>query len=202
MTDRLKARFIHTFKMFSSRPVDAIQEELEKRLQRFMHAAQELGEQLIQEEDVKVKVKVLRDVKLVDGTQVALVPMRATSGSAGFDLRSAEAGVVPANGRAAFKTALAFEFDDGHEIQMRSRSGLAKKNGIFVLNSPATIDSDFRGELSVLLHNTSHEPFIVSIGDRIAQLVVNALPAVEMVKVDELSTTDRGSGGFGSTGKS
>jgi len=127
---------------------------------------------------------------------------RATSGSSGFDLASAEEQqltILPGT-VALVRTGLALELPPGLEGQVRSRSGLAARSSVFVLNSPGTIDSDYRGEVKVVLANFGNAPFSVSLGDRIAQLVFSQVPNVVFVAVDELSATERGSGGFGSSG--
>jgi dUTP pyrophosphatase len=102
--------------------------------------------------------------------------------------------------RALIPTGFALELPDGYEAQIRPRSGLALKHGVTLLNSPGTIDSDYRGELMVILVNHGTEPFVVRRGDRIAQLVVAPVTQVEITTVDELGPTARGQGGFGSTG--
>jgi dUTP pyrophosphatase len=127
---------------------------------------------------------------------------RATSGSSGFDLASAEDGeltILPGT-VALVRTGLAFELPLGVEGQVRSRSGLAARRGVFVLNSPGTIDSDYRGEVKVVLANFGDSSFSVFPGDRIAQLVFMEVPSVFLVAVDEMAPTDRGAGGFGSSG--
>lgn len=103
-------------------------------------------------------------------------------------------------GRALIPTGLYMALPVGYEAQVRPRSGLALKYGITVLNTPGTIDSDYRGEIGVVLINLGSEPFIVRQGDRIAQLVISQINQVQFVPVDELQETDRGAGGFGSTG--
>ena len=126
----------------------------------------------------------------------------ATPGSSGYDLASAEDGeltILPGN-VALVRTGLALELPPGLEGQVRSRSGLAAKSGVFVLNSPGTIDSDYRGEVKVVLANFGDAPFPVLPGDRIAQLVFIQVPNVCLVAVDELVPTGRGAGGFGSSG--
>ena len=127
---------------------------------------------------------------------------RATSGSSGYDLASAEdqqLTIMP-GAVALVRTGLALELPPGLEGQVRSRSGLAARNSVFVLNSPGTIDSDYRGEVKVVLANFGNAPFSVSPGDRIAQLVFVQVPSVCLVAVDELTATERGTGGFGSSG--
>lgn len=127
--------------------------------------------------------------------------VQATKGSAGFDLVATEATQVSPGDRAMVSTGLALEIPEGYEAQVRPRSGLAAKHGITVLNSPGTIDSDYRGEVKVILHNTGRFVYSVAAGDKIAQLVIQRVPTVDFVEVDELSSTERGAGGFGSTGK-
>jgi len=141
---------------------------------------------------MKVKVKRLAQVPL---------PCRQTQGSAGFDLCAAEAATIPAHGFSSVSTGLAIEIPTNAEAQVRPRSGLAAKHGIGVLNSPGTIDSDYRGEIKVVLFNASDIDFRVRRGDRIAQLVFSVLADVELVEADSLSDTGRGPGGFGHTGK-
>ena len=104
-------------------------------------------------------------------------------------------------GRALIPTGLRVELPVGYEMQLRPRSGMALRSGITLLNSPGTIDSDYRGEIGVILANLSAEPFIVADGDRIAQMVVARYATVEWIPAEPLSDTDRGNGGFGHTGK-
>ena len=134
-------------------------------------------------------------------------PEYATSGSSGFDLRAnlKEAVMLRPNEIAMIPTGLFFEIPDNFEIQVRPRSGLAAKNGVTVLNTPGTIDADYRGEIKVILINHSKGPFSINHGDRIAQAVVASVTAKNIInlnRVTEISQdTERGSGGFGSTGK-
>jgi dUTP pyrophosphatase len=128
------------------------------------------------------------------------LPARATEGSAGFDLASAEDGELRPGERRLFATGWAVAIPAGYEIQIRPRSGLALKHGVTLPNTPATIDSDYRGELKVALINLGTEPFRVSRGMRIAQMVVSRVEAAEFRLVSTLSPTSRGEGGFGSTG--
>jgi dUTP pyrophosphatase len=127
---------------------------------------------------------------------------RMTEGSSGFDLQAACADtIVIEPGKAALVPAgLALSIPRGYEAQVRPRSGLALKHRITLLNSPGTIDSDYRGEVSVILHNFGETSFTVRRGDRIAQMVFSSLPEVALVEDDELDGTSRGSGGFGHTG--
>lgn len=117
-----------------------------------------------------------------------------------MDIVSAENVTLPAGARHAVATGLALAIPQGFEIQVRPRSGLALKHGITVPNTPGTIDSDYRGELKVILINHGTEPFAVARGDRIAQLVLAPVVQAAWDEVDELDATDRGEGGFGSTG--
>lgn len=130
------------------------------------------------------------------------IPARATPGSAGFDLASAEEGTLAPSERRLFATGFAVAIPEHHEVQIRPRSGLALKHGITLPNSPATIDSDYRGELKVALINLGDEPFRVTRGMRIAQLVVAQVVPADFETVAELPATERGTGGFGSTGLS
>lgn len=133
-------------------------------------------------------------------------PEYATAGSSGFDLRAnlKEEVMLQPNEVAMIPTGLFFEIPDNFEIQVRPRSGLAAKYGVTVLNTPGTIDADYRGEIKVILINHSKDPFLINHGDRIAQGVMAAVTAknyVNLIKVNNISeNTERGTGGFGSTG--
>lgn len=128
------------------------------------------------------------------------LPAYATAGAAGMDVVSAEDVVLAPGARHPVATGLSLAIPDGFEIQVRPRSGLALKHGITVPNTPGTIDSDYRGELKVLLINHGAEPFVIARGDRIAQLVLAPVVQAGWDEVDELDATARGAGGFGSTG--
>jgi len=130
------------------------------------------------------------------------LPNYETASSAGMDLRAnlSEPIVLKPLARAIVKTGLFIELPIGFEAQVRPRSGLAAKNGITVLNTPGTIDADYRGEIGVILVNLSSEEFVVENGERIAQLVIAKHERAEWFEVEELSETSRGAGGFGSTG--
>lgn len=130
----------------------------------------------------------------------AQIPAYQSSGASGFDLRANEHLVLNAGAICAVKTGLAFEIPAGFEIEIRPRSGLAVKNGIGVLNSPGTIDSDYRGEIMVILFNFSKHDFEIKIGDRIAQAVLSKVYLADLLEVESLGETARGAGGFGSTG--
>lgn len=128
------------------------------------------------------------------------LPAYATTGAAGMDVVSAESVTIPPGARHAVATGLALAIPKGYEIQVRPRSGLALKHGITVPNTPGTIDSDYRGELKVILINLGDEPFAILRGDRIAQLVLAPVVQAAWHEVVELDSTERGEGGFGSTG--
>lgn len=140
-----------------------------------------------------VKVKILNPD--------AIIPKYQTEEAAGFDLHSVEEKIIKAGERDVIKTGLAVALPKGYELQVRPRSGLALKNGITVLNTPGTVDSDYRGELMVILLNTSKEDFVIKKGERIAQAVIKEILQADFAVVDELDSTERGTGGFGSTGK-
>lgn len=130
------------------------------------------------------------------------LPNYETIASAGMDLRAniTEPITLKSLERSIVKTGLFIELPIGYEAQVRPRSGLAAKKGITVLNSPGTIDADYRGEIGVILVNLSHEDFIIENGERIAQLIIAKHERAEWQEVQELSETSRGEGGFGSTG--
>jgi dUTP pyrophosphatase len=141
-------------------------------------------------------------VKIVNNSRFAL-PEYQTPLSAGLDIRANldESVTLRPLERAMIPTGLFVELPEGCEMQIRPRSGLAAKHGITVLNSPGTIDADYRGEIKVILVNLSNEPFTIEAGERIAQMIVARYEQIEWQAVEELSTTERGAGGFGSTGK-
>lgn len=142
------------------------------------------------------------EIKIVNGSHHSL-PGYATPLSAGMDLRAnldAPVTLRPLE-RRLIPTGLRFALPAGYEAQVRPRSGLALKHGVTVLNSPGTIDADYRGEVCVILANFGAEPFVVNDGERIAQLVVARHEQPLLVEVDELDVTERGEGGFGHTGK-
>lgn len=131
------------------------------------------------------------------------LPTHATAGSAGLDLRAAleEPVTLEPLDRALIPTGLYFAIPAGYEVQIRPRSGLAMKHGITVLNTPGTIDSDYRGEIRAALINLSREPFTIEPGERICQMVLTRYEQVEWVEAEQLDDTDRGEGGFGHTGR-
>ncbi|WP_231420268.1 dUTP diphosphatase [Sphingomonas sp. Leaf205] len=128
------------------------------------------------------------------------LPAYATDGAAGMDVVAAEALTLAPGDRAAVATGFAIAIPPGHEVQVRPRSGLALKYGITCLNTPGTIDSDYRGEVKVILANLGREPFAIARGDRIAQLVPAIVLRATLIEVATLDDTTRGAGGFGSTG--
>ena len=129
------------------------------------------------------------------------LPAYATDGAAGMDVVSAEDTTLPPGARAAIATGFAIAIPAGYEVQVRPRSGLALKHGVTCLNTPGTIDSDYRGEVKVILANLGAEPFIIARGDRIAQLVPAPVQRATLDEVADLDDTVRGHGGFGSTGR-
>ena len=141
-------------------------------------------------------------VKIVNNSRHAL-PEYQTPLSAGLDIRANldESVTLRPLERAMIPTGLYVELPEGCEMQIRPRSGLAAKHGITVLNSPGTIDADYRGEIKVILVNLSNEPFTIESGERIAQMIVARYEQIEWQPVEELGATERGAGGFGSTGK-
>jgi len=140
-------------------------------------------------------------IKIINKSAHAL-PHYETEASAGMDLRAniQESITLKPLERTIVKTGLFIELPVGYEAQVRPRSGLAAKKGITVLNAPGTVDADYRGEIGVILVNLSNEDFTIENGERVAQLVIAKHERAEWVEVEELSSTDRGAGGFGSTG--
>ena len=142
------------------------------------------------------------EVKIVNQSQHAL-PSYATSGASGMDVRASitENIVLQPLERTLVPTGLFIELPEGFEAQIRPRSGLAIKQGLTCLNTPGTIDADYRGEIKVILINLSNEPQTIHNGDRIAQMVIQKVEIITWVPVDTLAETDRAAGGFGHTGK-
>ncbi len=140
-------------------------------------------------------------IKIINKSQHEL-PNYETIASAGMDLRAniTESITLKSLERAIVKTGLFIELPIGYEAQVRPRSGLAAKNGITVLNSPGTVDADYRGEIGVILVNLSNQDFIIQNGERIAQLIIAKHERADWIEVAELPETSRGEGGFGSTG--
>jgi len=148
-------------------------------------------------EPVTVRVKRLPHAEGID------LPHYATPSSAGLDLRAAvedPVTLMPGE-RKLIPTGLVLEIPEGYEGQVRPRSGLAVRHGVTVLNSPGTIDADYRGEVKVILINLGEEPFTVRRGERIAQLIIAPVTRATLVEVEEVTATARGEGGFGSTGR-
>jgi len=140
-------------------------------------------------------------VKIINRSSNAL-PKYETAGSAGMDIRAniTESIELGSLDRTMVPTGLSIELPQGYEAQMRPRSGLAVKKGLSLVNTPGTIDSDYRGEIKVILINLSKETQIIEPGERIAQMVIGRYEQAELIEVEELSDTKRGAGGFGSTG--
>ena len=147
--------------------------------------------------DKMVRVLIVRSGRAKDFP----LPEYATPASAGVDLRASEARVIPPGSRALVPTGLRIALPEGYEAQVRPRSGLALKHGVTLPNSPGTIDADYRGEIGVILMNLGQEPFVVEPGDRIAQMVVAPVVRVAWSEAEALDATERGEGGFGSTGR-
>ena len=141
------------------------------------------------------------EIKVINASRYEL-PKYETIGSAGLDLRSNEEYIISIHpfDRKLIHTGIHIELPQGYEAQIRPRSGLALKKGITVLNSPGTIDSDYRGEIGVILYNASNEQAVVEPGERIAQMVIAKYEQVELVDVNSLNETDRGDCGYGHTG--
>ena len=148
-------------------------------------------------EQIQIKIK-----RLSDNFSDIPLPLYATAGSSGMDVRAAvEVDLIIKPGEVVLvPTNLSIEIPLGYEIQVRPRSGLAVKYGIGVLNSPGTIDSDYRGEVKIILMNFSKEEFKISRGDRIAQLVLSKIYLAKIVETENLNDSDRAAGGFGHTG--
>jgi len=141
-------------------------------------------------------------VKIINHSDNPL-PQYATTGSSGMDIRAflpAPLMIKPMD-RVLVSTGLFLELPENHEVQIRPRSGLAIKQGITCLNTPGTIDADYRGEIKIILINLSSDDQVISSGDRIAQMVIQKVEKIEWIKTAELEETERGTGGFGSTGK-
>lgn len=142
-------------------------------------------------------------INKLPGNEDVQLPCKMSEQASGYDLYAAvaEAVVLAPGERALIPTGISLAMPDGLEAQIRPRSGLALKHGITCLNTPGTIDADYRGEIKVLLINLGQEPFAIARNERIAQMVFQAVPSVTLVEVGELSETERGAGGFGHTGK-
>lgn len=140
------------------------------------------------------------DIKVKALSPIAIIPKYQSIGASGFDLHSIENAIINPSEIMTIKTGLAFEIPDNYEIQIRPRSGLAVKSGIGVLNSPGTIDSDYRGEVMVILFNFSKKSFAIKEGDRIAQGVICRVYHANLIISDIINSTIRNNSGFGSTG--
>ncbi|MBQ3436902.1 MAG: dUTP diphosphatase [Fusobacterium sp.] len=144
----------------------------------------------------KVQVKIIKDKNVI-------LPKYETIGSAGVDIRAniEESITLKSLDRILIPTGIKMEIPLGYEVQVRPRSGLAIKHGITMLNSPGTIDSDYRGEIKVIVVNLSKDDYIIEPNERIAQLILNKVEQMEFIEVEALEETERGAGGFGHTGK-
>ncbi|AWB44349.1 dUTP diphosphatase [Paenibacillus sp. CAA11] len=151
-----------------------------------------------------MKLSYLVQIKRIEGNEDIELPRKMSELASGFDLYAAvteEVTLAPGQ-RSLIPSGFALSMPAGLEAQVRPRSGLALKHGITCLNTPGTIDADYRGEIKVLLINLGEEPFVIKRNERIAQMVFQAVPEVELQQVEELSVTARGAGGFGHTGRS
>ena len=146
--------------------------------------------------------EILIEVKQLGDSQDVSLPSYATDGSAGMDMRAAvmEEITLQPGERVLIPTGLAIALPSGYEAQIRPRSGLAIKNGIILVNSPGTIDSDYRGEIKIILYNSGREPFKINRGDRIAQMIISRYERARLSVVESLPDSERGTGGFGHTG--
>ena len=142
------------------------------------------------------------EVKIINQSANS-IPEYATAGSSGMDLRAnlTTSQVIQPMERLLIPTGLFIELPEGYEAQIRPRSGLAIKQGITCLNSPGTIDADYRGEIKIILINLSNEEQVIQPGDRIAQMIIQSVEKCKWVQVEEITSTDRNAGGFGHTGK-
>ena len=142
-------------------------------------------------------------VRRLPGAADLPLPARASGGAAGIDLRAHVEGEIrlEPGARALVPTGIAIALPEGYEAQLRPRSGLALEHGLTLLNSPGTVDADYRGEIAVILVNLGHAPASIRRGDRIAQLVVQRVPDTTWIEVDDLPATERGGGGFGHSGR-
>lgn len=163
-----------------------------------MHDQRRHGAALEDRPSVQVRFKRL------DGNADLPLPKYETAGAAAFDLRAAIASgmteTIEPGGRALVETGFAVAIPDGYEMQIRPRSGLALRNGVTVINTPGTIDSDYRGHLCICLVNLGNEPFTFRRGDRVAQAIISPVIHADIQEVEALDETARGAGGFGSTG--
>ncbi|WP_199623310.1 dUTP diphosphatase [Paenibacillus alkalitolerans] len=142
-------------------------------------------------------------IRKLQGNEDVPLPAKMSAGASGYDIYAAvaEPVTIEPGERALIPTGFALSMPIGLEAQIRPRSGLALKHGITCLNTPGTVDADYRGEVKVLLINLGGQPFVVQRGERIAQMVFQTVPDIRLTEADSLDSTDRGSGGFGHTGK-
>jgi len=149
--------------------------------------------------EVETRVRIVR----LPGARDLPLPRQATSQSAGFDLQAHvdDRLEIPPGGRALVPTGVAIALPDGYEAQVRPRSGLALRKGLTLVNTPGTVDADYRGEIRLIMINHGDETVVVRRGDRLAQMVIHTVPRVVLEEVDSLPESERGSGGFGHTGE-
>lgn len=147
------------------------------------------------------QVKIM--IKRTDSGSGIPLPQYMTDGAAGLDLYAAvkESDIIQPGEIKLISSGISIALPEGYEAQIRPRSGLALKHGITMVNTPGTIDADYRGEIGLILTNLGQAPFVINRGDRIAQMVINKVARAEFVEVEDLVQTDRSTGGFGSTGK-
>ena len=174
-----------------------LDEETSKQIEDVLEEFESIVEEKEVSKEFKIKIKYINKSDNEN-------PIYAKEGDSGFDLRANEGGTLKTLERKLVSTGLFFELPDGYELQIRPRSGLAYKNGVTVLNTPGTVDADYRGEVKVILINHSEVGFFVNHGDRIAQAVIASVIGKNFVKLEKVNNidenTERGSGGFGSTG--
>lgn len=156
----------------------------------------------IREQSFKVEFKDNKIIKFKKLHEDAVIPRKADDGSACYDLVSIDDAIVPARGRVLVHTGLSWDPNMNNvELQVRPRSGMAVKHGITVLNTPGTVDASYRGEICVILYNTSDTDYEVKKGDRVAQAKIDIVPEFIIEETDNLSSTSRGNGGFGHSGR-
>lgn len=179
---------------------DVDKEDLSPKKKELLKLVIQSSTQLVRE--VANNPRELVPVKIQKISPDAKIPEYAHVSDAGADVYSAEDVVIGPNSTTIVKTGIKIAIPGGYEIQVRPRSGMSAKTGIRVANAPGTIDSEYRGEVGIILHNTSIEPYEVKKGDKIAQLLIAPTPMIHWEEVEELDTTERNEGGFGSTDKS
>ena len=142
----------------------------------------------------------MKNIKIQKLSENAIIPKYQTEGAAGFDFHSAESIILLPQETKIIKTDLSFEIPKGFELQIRCRSSIAVKTPLIIKNSPGTIDSDYRGNIGIIVHNLSSKPYLIEQGDRIAQGIISKYERATFIESSELTKTSRGKGGFGHTG--